>query len=197
MFTSEAQSIIELGKDIALTRRESKLEVEAIAIALAMNQRGALFLAGCLELDAAALRNRFPGVDNLQRCSGKLPLADDCREMLRRAKLLVEKVPTGKQVVLIALPHLTCAVALSLARAERGDTSHDERILRLLAQWVEEDSRPPSLGVLTQRLRGLRQDLLAHISGQDDAVHQLVEGLFGVEVVAAAGNRHEDTGPGF
>ena len=109
MFTSEAQSIIELGKNIALTRRESKLEVEAIAIALAMNQRGALFLAGCLELDAAALRNRFPGVDNLQRCSGKLPLADDCREMLRRAKLLVEKVPTGAAASDLRCGPVACA----------------------------------------------------------------------------------------
>ncbi|MBL8409490.1 MAG: AAA family ATPase [Candidatus Accumulibacter sp.] len=185
MFTSEAQSIIELGKNIALTRRESKLEVEAIATALAMNPRGATFLAGCLELDAAALRGRFPGVDKLQRCSGKLPLADDCREMLRRARLLVEKVPAGNQAALIALPHLACAVALSLAPGP-GDATHEEKILRLLAQWVEEDSRPPSLGVLTQRLRALRQHLLARISGQDDAVHQFVEGLFGVEVVAAA-----------
>lgn len=50
----------------------------------------------------------------------------------------------------------------------------------------DEAARPLSLGLLTQRLRALRQDLLHKVFGQDHAVHQFVDGLFSVEVVASA-----------
>ncbi|MCI0653467.1 MAG: AAA family ATPase, partial [Methylococcaceae bacterium] len=186
MFTSEAQSTIDLGRDIAATRREAKLQPKAIATALALNRRGSVLLAACLELDPASLNRRFPGVDNIQRCNGKIPLSDECREMLRLAKALVEKMPSPHQPALIALPHLACAIALSLSNDEGATPASEDKILRLLAQWIEEDGRPPSLGYLTQRLRALRQDLLARVSGQDHAVHQFVEGLFNVEVVANA-----------
>ena len=157
MFTSEAQSIIDLGKDIATTRREAKLQLEAIATALAMNRRGAVLLAACLESDADALNRRFPSVDNMQRCSGKLPLADECREMLRLSKSLVEKIPSASQPALVALPHLACALALSLTADQGTKAASEGKILKLLAQWIEEDGRPASLGRLTQRVRALRQ----------------------------------------
>jgi ATP-dependent Clp protease ATP-binding subunit ClpA len=56
----------------------------------------------------------------------------------------------------------------------------------LLVKWAEEEMRPPGLGELTRRLRTLRQALLSQVHGQDQAVHQFVEGLFNVEIVARA-----------
>ena len=190
MFTGEAQSVIDVAKDIAATRREAKLRTQEIAAALAMDGRGAVLLAAALELDARALERRFPRFDKLRPSSGKLPLADECREMLRAAKSFAERVPQAAQAELIALPHLAAAVALTLAtdrdaKAESQARS-ETRILKLLAQWIEEDARPASLGTLTHRLRVLRQKLLARISGQDHAVHQFLNGLFNLEVVSAA-----------
>ncbi len=60
--------------------------------------------------------------------------------------------------------------------------------LRPAPQKVAEAADLPrvSLDVLTVRLRGLRQQLLAQVFGQDHAVHAFVEGLFNAEVVAGA-----------
>lgn len=186
MFNREAQAAIDLGKDIAATRGEAKLQLDAIATALAMSRRSAAMLAACLGSDADALNLRFPSFTAATPCNGKLPLADECREMLRLAKSLVEEAPCSSHPALIALPHLACAVALSLPTEDDGKPASRDRVLKLLAQWMEEDGRPPSLGRLTRSLRALRTDLLARVSGQDHAVHQFVEGLFNVEVVAAA-----------
>ncbi len=186
MFTTEVQRVIDLGKDIASTRRDAKLSVQAIASALATTPRAVPMLCACLAIDAEQLSCRLPAVADLQRCAGKLPLADDCREMLSRAKTLVEKVPLAGQSGLITLAHLACAVAQSLPAGHGLAPVSEQSMKQLLEKWIEEDGQPPSLGGLTQRLRALRRELLARVSGQENAVHQFVEGLFNVEVVAAA-----------
>lgn len=186
MFTTEVQRVIDLGKDIAATRRDATLSVQAIASALATAPRAVPMLCECLAVDAEQLSRRFPAVANLQRCTGKLPLADDCREMLGQAKTLVAKIPMPAQPGLITLAHLACAVAQSLPAGDDLTPVSEQSMLQLLAKWIEEDGQPPSLGGLTQRLRALRRELLARVSGQDNAVHQFVEGLFSVEVIAAA-----------
>lgn len=186
MFTTEVQRVIDLGKDIAATLHDAKLSVQAIASALATAPRAVPMLCACLAIDAGQLSRRFPAVADVQRCAGKLPLADDCREMLGRAKVLVEKIPMPGQPGLITLAHLACAVAQSLPSGHDLTPVSEQSMLQLLAKWVEEDSQPPSLGGLTQRLRALRRELLARVSGQDNAVHQFIEGLFNVEVIAAA-----------
>ena len=48
------------------------------------------------------------------------------------------------------------------------------------------EAAPASLQDLAQRLRALRDELLAKVFGQEHAVHDFVEGLFNAEVVAAA-----------
>ncbi|MBP8646164.1 MAG: AAA family ATPase [Syntrophobacteraceae bacterium] len=48
------------------------------------------------------------------------------------------------------------------------------------------EGEPPDLGGLTELLKELRGKLLAHVFGQDHAVHTFVEGLFNAEVVAVA-----------
>ena len=186
MFTHEAQSIIDLAKDIALTQGESELGMQSIATALTMNRRGGAMLAKCLEVDIHTLVLRFPAIDPARRCDGRLPLADPCRETLRRAKSFVKKMPSPTLPTSIALPHLACAIALSPSIDQSENAKSEDRVLQLLAQWIEDEGRPASLGALTQRLRVLRQELLARISGQDHAVQQFVEGLFNVEVVATA-----------
>ncbi|MEE9255137.1 MAG: AAA family ATPase, partial [Pseudomonadales bacterium] len=188
MFTSEAQFVIDRGKDVAVSRDEGELTLTAVATSVAMNTRGATLLASCLSVDPAALSANFPAPDPLRRCSGKLPLAQDVRDMLGRAKDLVKKVPASSHQSLIALPHLVCTLAQSLPEDAGPDFERPSQnsVMELLTEWIEEEARPPSLGELTRRVRALREELLRQIYGQDQAMHQFVEGLFNVEVVREA-----------
>lgn len=153
-------------------------------MAVAWNRRGVVLLAQCLETKPADLESRFVPVGYC-KCSGKLPLSNGVRQLLHLAKSLVEKPPSSNHPGLIGLPHLVCALACSLSAK---DVPHiavpsEARALELLAEWLEAERRPPSLGELTERLRALRRALLDRIYGQDHAIHQFVDGLFNVEVV--------------
>jgi hypothetical protein len=141
-----------------------------------------------LDDEAVELQRKFKPPEPLRRSSWKLPLAEEVRAMLALAKALVRKFPSANLPPLISLPHLTGATALSL-KPEHGPFVHlpkQERVEELVRGWVEEGGRAPGLGDLTQRLRAFRQEVLNRLYGQDQAVHEFVEGLFNVEVVGAA-----------
>jgi ATP-dependent Clp protease ATP-binding subunit ClpA len=188
MFTTDAQIVINRAKDIAISQGESQFTIKAVAMSIAIDHRGARLLAQCFAIDPAELQRLFPCPNPLQRCPGKLPLSQDVREMLALAKVFIAKAPAPSHPSLIGLPHLACAVAPSLpAEALHGISLPNEaRVLALLAEWVEESTRPPSLGELTRRLRALRTELLQRVYGQEHAVQQFIDGLFNTEVVAAA-----------
>jgi len=188
MFTPEAQAVIDRAKDVGVTLQEPKLSLKAVAASLVADQRGVHLLAECLGRPASELGKMFPAPAALQRCTSKLPLDDEVREMLAGAKRLVSAVPAPNHAALIALPHLAGATAHAAAAARMNGLQpvDEDRIAQLVANWVAEEGQPPTLGELTRRLRALRQELLARVYGQDHAVHQFVEGLFNVEVVASA-----------
>jgi ATP-dependent metalloprotease FtsH len=187
MFTSDAQTVIDRAKDIAVSNRVNQLRLDAIVASLVMDRRGVQLLAQCLDDEAVELQRKFKPTEPLRRSSWKLPLAEEVRAMLALAKALVSKFPSANLPPLISLPHLTGATALSL-KPEHGPFVHapkQEKVEELVRGWVEEGGRPPGLGDLTQRLRAFRQEVLNRLYGQDQAVHDFVEGLFNVEVVGA------------
>ncbi|MBI3304582.1 MAG: AAA family ATPase, partial [Deltaproteobacteria bacterium] len=188
MFTSDAQAVIDQAKDVAASRGENQLTLGAITTSIGMDHRGAQFLSQCLNIDEAELRRRFPPPTPLQRCPGKLALSQNVRDMLTFAKALVGKAPMPSHPSLIALPHLVCAVVRSFPAGDLREIEplNEARLLALLAGWVEESTRPPSLGELTRRLRALRHELRRRVYGQDQAIQQFIDGLFNTEVVAAA-----------
>src|SRR5688572_15455836 len=85
--------------------------------------------------------------------------------------------------------HLLRAIFLLLGDAD-GDGANgtapreDDRGASPMAEQSGDQATPSGLGELTRRLRTLRQELLGRVQGQNHAVHQFVEGLFNVEVVA-------------
>lgn len=187
MFTPDAQQIIDRAKDIAATRGEPRLGLFAIAIAIGLDRRGLRLLAQCLGTDDVTLQQHFPPPDTIDRCPGTLPLDPAVREMLAVAKTLVGKAPLAAHPSLVGLPHLVGAVATVLPGLARlPQRPDDAQILSLVTGWIERDARPPSLGELTRRLRVLREELLRRVVGQEEAVHQFIDGLFNAEVVAAA-----------
>jgi ATP-dependent metalloprotease FtsH len=192
VFTTDAQSVIDKAKDIAVSLGEGQLTLKAIITSIAIDGRGMPLLSQCLNLDASELGQHFPPPHPLQQCQAKLPLSQAVREMLATAKDLVARFTLPNHPSLIALPHLVVAVVRSL-NAERSSgialqnitlPTKDE-LLTLLAVWIEDSTKPPSLGDLTRRLRGLRSDLLGQVYGQDQAIQQFIDGLFNTEVVAA------------
>ncbi|MBI3768821.1 MAG: AAA family ATPase [Deltaproteobacteria bacterium] len=68
-----------------------------------------------------------------------------------------------------------------------GMATPDElRLSAALREWVDEASRPATLGELTRRLRALRTELRRRVRGQEHAIQRFVDGLFNTEVIAAA-----------
>lgn len=185
MFTSEAQTIIDRAKDMAFSVGDQQLTLGATGCALAADREGQRLLAVVLGIDRLEVGRLFPPPGEVQRCLTKLPLAPEVRQMLGLAKRLVPKAPLRGSAALIALPHLVGAVVLSLPRERLGELPlpSERQVLELLAVWEEEASKPPTLGVLTRRLRVLREELLRRIHGQNQAVRVFVDGLFNVEVV--------------
>ncbi len=187
MFTQDAQQIIERAKDLAVSKGDQRLALEVLATALAADPRGALMLAACLGVKPEALSQLFPPLEVRERCSGKLPLAEELRAAVSQAEVLASKLPPPGKPSAIDLPHLAAAIALCLPRAANRPVPLDEAALcRLIPQWFAAGGDAAGLGPLTQNLRRMRQELLAKVHGQAHAVHQFVDGLFNVEVVAAA-----------
>lgn len=187
MFTNEVQVIIDRAKDIASSLGASELTLEAIAASVVQDSGAARLLAEALHVDESKLAQRFPTPAELTRCRGKLTVSTDAREMLSVAKALVERSPLAEHPTFIGPAHLVCALARAVMRGDAHgiDAREEERLLGLLDRSVEQAAEPARLGDLTRRLRALRNELLARVYGQDNAVHQFIEGLFSTEVVAA------------
>ena len=113
-------------------------------------------------------------------------MSTEVRETVAFAKALVPRYPLAEHPTLIDATHLVCALCRAvLMRDSRGiDTRDEDRLRALLERWINRAAEPASLGDLANRARDVRRELLARLHGQDAAVHQFVEGLFGTEVVA-------------
>lgn len=110
---------------------------------------------------------------------GAIHRSPRCREVFRTAKQ--EDSGLDPQRLLRA------ALASLAWELPEDELSGATRIRQDASPEPPEKEVPPllSLGELTRRTRALRQELLGKIFGQDEAVHQFVEGLFNVEVVGA------------
>ncbi|MBN2559620.1 MAG: AAA family ATPase, partial [Phycisphaerae bacterium] len=188
MFTNKAQGIIDLAKDYAFSRGSSSLDLPALLTAIGSASEPAVLLAECIGLTPEAFRAACPEFPDPMACPGKLPLSEPFRSVLVLAKDLAEEVPDRFHPGLVDIRHVVCAVAMS-AEGCRGLNVAPlarEDAIRLLAAWNQQAADAPRIEELTERLRGLRAELLTKVFGQSHAVHAFVEGLFNAEVVATA-----------
>ena len=188
MFTDKAQQIIDLAKDYAFSQSCAELDLPSVAAAMRAHTEASVLLAECVGLKVEKLRSTAAELPKQKKLSRKLPLAEAMRSMLVCAKELAKEVPDRRHPGLVDLRHLVCAIAMSPEAHSLFNVSgvSRENVVTLLSAWYQKDARAPSLDELTERLRGLRADLLAKVFGQDHAVHTFVEGLFNAEVVATA-----------
>ena len=188
MFTDRAQSVIDLAKDYAFSSGSTEMQLTAVLTAMSKDAQASILLADMLALTPDRLKTACPAVPEPAFCPGKMSLAEPVRAALAAAKELAEEVPDRSHPGLIDLPHLACALAMSMeACAILGVTPLPrEDAVALLCSQHEREAQAPRLDELTQRLRQMRTALLSAVFGQDHAVHSFVEGLFNAEVVAAA-----------
>lgn len=193
MFTDKAQSAIDLAKDYAFSIGSAELSVRALLAAFGSQAEAGVLLSQCVGLTPERLRAACPDFIEPVACPGKLPLAEEMRTILTCAKNLAEDIPDRFRPGLIDLRHLICALAISREAAVILNVTPMARedAAALLASWYEQDLDAPNLQELTDRLRGMRAELLTKIFGQDHAVHAFVEGLFNAEVVAAADTKRK------
>jgi hypothetical protein len=188
MFTDKAQALIDLAKDYAFSSGATELNLPSMVLAVSRHPEAGVLLGECISMTPVQLQAVLPGTDHPAGCTGKLPLAETTRTLLKVAKELAVEVPDRNHPALIDVRHLVCAMAISrdaCALLKTKSLSREAAVQRLAA-WYQAVAESPRLDELTERLRGLRADLLAKVFGQDHAVHAFVEGLFNAEVVAAA-----------
>ena len=188
MFTDKGQAIIDLAKDYAFSQGATELDVSTLLAAIGHEIEAAVLLAECLGLPTEKLRAICPEYPDPVSCPGKMPLAESLRSALAIAKELAEEVPDRFHPGLIDVRHLVCGVAVSREACAVLNVTPIalQDATSLLASWYQRETESPCLEELTERVRGLRAELLARVYGQDHAVHAFVEGLFNAEVVAAA-----------
>ena len=193
MFTERAQEIIDLAKDYAFSSGSVELNLKAMLAAMGSQSEAGVLLAESLGISPEELRAACPEMPEPAACPGKLPLNESFRSMLETAKELADQVPDRFHPGMMDLRHVVCAIAIS--REACGilnvtPLAHDSATA-LLAAWYSQDANTLGLEELTERLRGLRANLLTKVFGQDHAVHAFVEGLFNAEVVAAADKKRK------
>jgi ATP-dependent metalloprotease FtsH len=184
MFNEGAQAVVDLAKDVAVSRlaveTEPPLTARDLAAALAAEAPSGEWLAHLLRLDMQELRHRYPLPQPRRRCTTSLPLAQDFRRILGEAQKLATEVPLRTASGLIGVAHLTAAAAAAI---EPGVSAADGK----LSAWVEVEAQT-RLALLDRKLRGLRRQLRQRVYGQDHALETFVEALFCIEV-AASGDR--------
>ena len=193
MFTNKAQELIDLAKDYTFSRGAGEMDLRSLLAAMGRETEAAVLLAEALGMTTDRLRSACPEYPEPASCPGRLPLAESLRSLLAVAKALAEEMPDRFHPGLIDLRHLACAVAVSpeaCAVLNVTPMTHEDGVA-LLSVWYQRETEAPNLQDLTERLRGLRVDLLAKIFGQDHAVHAFVEGLFNAEVVAGADSKRK------
>jgi len=193
MFTDKAQTVIDLAKDYAFSMGLAELSVSALLTAIGSHAEAGVLLAQCFASTPEKIRSACPEFIEPAACPGKLPLGEQVREILICAKSLAEETPDRFHPGLIDLRHLACAIAMSPKATALLNFSLmvQEDATALLVSWYEQDMDAPRLEELTDRLRGMRAELLTRVFGQDHAIHAFVEGLFNAEVVAAADTKRK------
>ena len=192
MFTDRAQALINRAKDHAVSRGIRKLDIESLLAAVGGDTECCVRLAEVLQMgDASDLRSRCPSFGNPVQFTIKMDPDEALREIIAAATELAsaEGVPDPSHPGLVDIRHLVCAIALSrrasqtlglLAPARRDD------VMRILGAWYADIGDHTGLPDLIADLRGLRDQLLKTVFGQDHAIHTFVEALYNVELTASA-----------
>lgn len=192
MFTEKAQAIIDAAKGRAAAQGAEELELDCILAAVGADTEAGVRLADCLTHgDAVDLRGRCPELGPAAPRREPMPPSQAVREMTADALRLAsaDGVPDRNHPGQANVGHLCCSLAMSRDACRILGGIHpmrEEDARGLLAEWAQSGASGATIGEVVGRLRGLRQELLSRIFGQDHAVHAFVEGLYNAEVTAAA-----------
>ena len=193
MFTTNAESLIAVAKNIAETEKSSTLEMNHFYRAMILSQNARIRLKQIIEVPQSIIEemeklNPGPFV-------GKKPLSKDVEDYIQSARGLSETIPDAVHPGLIDLKHLIGALVSSSKAAKQFDFKSvpAEDVIKKISQWNAEETESSNIFELTSRLEIIKSTLMHKIYGQDHAVQAFVEGIFNSEVVAAVD--HDRRGP--
>ena len=188
MFTDSAQRVIDLAKDYAFSSGSMRLNPSSLLAAMGRHPATRGLLAECLGLNVDQLQAACPTGPEPATCPGHLPLDEAVRTLLARARELAREIPDRQHPSLFNPAHLVAAYATSTTFCTLLGTvpRSQDNVAAWLLNQQEQAAQTPRLGELSDRLQGLRNQLLARVFGQDHAIHAFVEGLFNSELGAVA-----------
>lgn len=188
MFTDSTQRLIDLAKDYAFSSGAARLTLPPLLAAMGQHPAARGLLAECLGLNVVQLQTTCPTYPEPAHCPGPLPLDEPLRTLLAHARDLAREAPDRRHPSLLNPAHLAAACAASAATCALLGVAprSQEAVVAWLLDQQEQAARTPRLGDLSDRLQGLRDQLLGRVFGQDHAIQAFVEGLFNSELGAAA-----------
>jgi cell division protease FtsH len=193
MFTSNAESLITIAKNIAEAGKSSTLELEHFYAGMVFSQEARIRLKQLIEVPESS-------IEEVQKLNpgpfvGKKPLSRDVEAYIQQARDLSDQVPDAVHPGLIDLKHLIGALAASQKFANKYKFSVVplEDVIRRISLWNEEETESGNIFELTSRLEIMKSSLMHKIYGQDHAVQAFIEGIFNSEVVAPVD--HDRRGP--
>lgn len=188
IFTEAAERLFQRAKDEAAASKRPKVDVSSLTAAIRRQPHARRLLAECLGREDGLWEPAKDAPRAIPRHEQPMAVASALRSVLDTAWKLGQEVPDLRYPGRIDLRHLVGAAAMSpQVCVELGCSALAmEAARRQLDAWYAEVLRVPVVDELSQRLRHLREELLAKVFGQDHAVQAFVEGLFNAEVVAGA-----------
>lgn len=196
MFTPETQTIINEAKIHTLNSGRNEIGLETFLKALCGNAQAAdtlsrLFSRTSPEPGFSLPDSLCPAGTADSPADTRVLVGSRVRSIIQAARTLAtaREVPDPEHPGLINPLHLACAAAMSdnacrILGAD-GPIPENDVVLFLESRMSRSDSTG-SLAETINVLRGVRDQLLSTVYGQDHAIHGFIEGLYAAELTAEA-----------
>ncbi len=196
-FGEDGQVVLERAKRIAIARDgdRARLSLDSLVRAVACDPVALERLAACLAVPPGSIMEAFSAPPDYSEAESRaLKLTPDFKEVFEKAQQLAGLAPTGRTGK-PGLAHILGALSQTMPAdrlPEMRSPSKDE-VLESIRQWSRESTATDkpigaaNLGAFARRARGLRDALRRSVFGQDHAIAQLAEGVFGSELRSSAG----------
>lgn len=186
IFHETVDELFALARAEAVAANSQQIDAGAIANAILRNPEARRILADALGIPSESLPILPENEGAIP--SEKMQLARLVRSLLRLSQELADEFPDLELPGRIELRHFVCAASTlpDIAAHWRVRCLSKTAALARLESWVQLALSTPRVEDLTGQLRGLREELLTKVFGQDHAVEAFVEGLFNAELAAAA-----------
>jgi cell division protease FtsH len=195
MFSKRMKMIIKNATNFAWSMNKSVLDSESLLIAILDQPETCLKLAECLTNGSVEIlkRNIIP-INISGNAPDEITFSKNVENVIETAHKFSKTVglESPKRPNEINIYHFVCAVANSKHICKLlGDIIPimEDEAQNFIKNWYKQNRKTISLSELVDNLRGLRSRLLDKIFGQNQAVQDLIEGLYNSQVTGVADSK--------